>query len=160
MFFKTNNLKIRKSVTVYISESKGQIIIAPKYVNKAGISYEQDICTLMQYPINDVLLGAETLRNFNLFCLKDKNLRDQKLTDWPAFKYSKLKTVKQFEAVFSRISIDGLNEANISISIEACFANDNDLIIKSITSANEANNENIGKQIMKVYRHAFKTLCP
>jgi hypothetical protein len=159
MFFKKNtiNRKLKKSVAIYISDSRGQIIIAPQYVNNAGIRYEQETCTVLNFPIDFLQLGEETLRNFSMFDLKDKNLRDQKRTDWPAFKYSKMKSVKSFEEAFKMVAISGNNESNIIISIETPIVADNDLNIRSWVSTT-VSKEEIGKRIIKVYQKANSIL--
>jgi hypothetical protein len=158
MWFKNKktNQKLRKSVTVYLSDLRRQIILAPRYTTNDKVLYEQDICTVLSYPIDFVQLGDEVLRNFNMFALKDKNLRDQKLKDWPAFKYSKMKSVKSFEKAFSRVDIYGNNESNIIISIEAPITSDSDLLITSSISVNSGK-EAIGKLIIKVYNKALLT---
>jgi hypothetical protein len=156
MWFKNKNTnqKLTKSVTVYLSDLHRQIIIAPRYATNDRVLYEQDICTLLSYPIDCLQLGSEVLRNFNMFALKDKNLRDQRLTDWPAFKYSKMKSVKAFEKTFTGIEIYGNNESNIIISIQTPIISDSDLLITSSISVN-ASKEAIGNLIIKVYNKAL-----
>ena len=160
MLFKKPKSKVEaklqriKSVTIYISDLKRQIIIAPRYFNNAGILYEQDTCTLLTFPVDYFQLGNEMLRNFDMFTLKDQNLREFKLTDWPAFKCSKLKSVKSFNNLFHRIDIDGTNESNIIIYIESPVSGDKDLFIKATISTNNTK-EAIGELIMKVYQKAL-----
>jgi hypothetical protein len=148
--------KFKKSVAVYISQLKNQIIVCPSYINDAGIVYEQETCTLLDFPIGHSVLGEEVVRNFNLFGLKDKNLRDQKLTDWPAFKHSKIKSVKLFEEAFFKINVTGNNESNIILSVEADLASDGDFQLASSISA-YANKEAIGAIIIKVYQKALSS---
>jgi len=158
--FKKPNSKVEaklqriKSVTIYISDLKRQIIIAPRYFNNAGILYEQDTCTLLTFPVDYFQLGNEMLRNFDMFTLKDQNLREYKLTDWPAYKCSKLKSVKSFKDLYHRIDIDGNNESNIIISIESPVSGDKDLFIKATISTSNRK-EAIGELVMKVYQKAF-----
>lgn len=146
--------QIKKAVNIYISEVRGQIIIAPRHINKSGIYYEQEACTVLNYPIDEQVLGDEIIRNFNLFSLKDKNLRNEKLTDWPAFKCSKMKTVKSFKASFIGVSIFGNNYSNISLCIEAPLRGDENLTINSSISA-YSNKRDIGKLVMKVFHKSL-----
>lgn len=86
----------------------------------------------------------------NRFSLKDINLRDKKITDWPSFKHSKSKSVRAFEQEYIHISIDSSNEYNLIIKIEGFPCKDSELTIKSTISFN-ADKEEVGKRILKVY---------
>jgi len=154
VFFKRNK-KIKKSVALYISTVHNQIIVCPRFVNNAGIIYEQEICTLLDFSQDATTIGNEVLRNFNLFALKDKNLRDLKRTDWPAFKCSKLKTIKSFEESFLFIDIAGNNESNIILSNEAPMARHDNMFITSNISSSPSNKQEIGQRIMQVYNIAI-----
>jgi hypothetical protein len=153
MFFKKSNkdLRLKKSISIYVSHHHKQIIICPKYINDAGITYEQEICTLLTFPIDYATLGDKVLRNFNLFAIKDRNLRDRKISDWPAFKSSQLKTVKSFENEFLSMSVYGNNESNIILSIEAPLSGHDDITVNSNISSSPSYKEAIGERIIKVY---------
>ncbi len=153
MFFRKNR-ELQKSVTLYISKAHNKIIVCPRCVNNAGIIYEHEPCTLLNFPPDHSVLGEEVLRNFHLFGLKDKNLRDQKKSDWPAFKSSGLKTIKSFEDSFVPIFISGNNESNIMLSIEAPLAGHEDTFITSSISSAYPNKEKIGERIVRVYNTA------
>lgn len=117
--------------------------------NVAGIRYEQEECFQNSFPISDLLLGESTLKHFELFNIKDKNLRDHKPTDWPAFRHSKVKTVRSFEADYIRISVTGLDENNHTLRIEGQPYKDSDLSVTSMISAH-TEPINIGDRINKV----------
>ena len=140
-----------KSVSVYISSVHEQIIIAPYYKNKAGIYFEQEVCSVLSYPVDYSLLGEEVIRNFHLFKIKDENLRERKQKDWAALRYSKLKTLKAFEAAYVKIGISGVNESNIILVIEGVFSYDKELNITASISP-FSHKEAIGKLIIKVYK--------
>jgi hypothetical protein len=148
MLFKKN--KLAKRCSVHISAKYEQIIIALRHVNKAGIIYEQENCRTIPKSSSVGELGIEVIENMNMFSLKDVNLRDTKLTDWPSFKYSKSKSVRAFEQEYIHISIDSCNEYNLIIDIEGFPYKDSELTIKSTISF-FADKEEIGKKIMKVY---------
>lgn len=152
MFFKKK--KLAKRVSVYISEKYDQIIIAPRHINKAGIIYEQENCKTTTRAISAEELGTVVMESMNLFSLKERtapNLRDAKLTDWPAFKHSKSKSVKAFEQEYIRIYIDSCNEYNQVIEIDGSPYKDSELEIKSTISF-YADKDKIGERILKVYQ--------
>jgi hypothetical protein len=95
-------------------------------------------------------LGAEVIESMNQFSVKDTNLRDTKLTDWPAFKHSKSTTVKAFEKEYIYISIRNCNEYNLIVDIEGLPYKESELKIKSTISF-YADKDKIGERILKVY---------
>ena len=149
MLFKKK--KLAKHCSVYISDKYEQIIIAPLHVNKAGIIYEQENCRTILKSSSVGQLGIEVIESMNMFSLKDVNLRDTKLTDWPSFKHSKSKSVRAFEQEYIHISVDSCNEFNLIIDIEGFPYKGSELTIKSTISF-FADKEEIGKKIMKVYK--------
>ena len=96
MFFKKkqDKTKLIKRISIYISDKQKQLIIAPKHENDAGIIYEQDKCLVTENPMNLSELGKEVINYLNLFSIKDVNLRDTKSSDRPAFKNSKVKSIR------------------------------------------------------------------
>jgi hypothetical protein len=105
----------------------------------------------LKFPTDATILGDEVIKNFHLFKVQDKNLRDQKLKEWPAFIHSKLKTVKAFETLYFKIGIDGINAGNIFINIEGETIADNDIIIKSSLPAT-TDTKAIGERIIRIYK--------
>lgn len=149
LFQKAKTQNHIKSVSIYASSKHGQIIFAPMSQNLAGIRYEQEECFQQDFPISDLLLGETALKYFELFNLKDKNLRDHKSTDWPAFKHSKVKAVRNFEADYIRVSMTGLDENNHTLKIEGLPYKDSDLSVTSMISAH-TEPINIGDRINKI----------
>ena len=140
-----------KRVTIYISENHHQIIFAPLHKNAAGIYYEQDASFAYDFPISESDLGDYATRYLNLFIIQDKNLRDLKISDWPAFKISKAKSIRNFESDYIRMSIYGANESNITLIVEGHPYKDSDLLVSSTISA-YAERIEIGERIIRVYK--------
>ena len=152
MFFKKkqDKTKLIKRISIYISDKQKQLIIAPKHENDAGIIYEQDKCLVTENPMNLSELGKEVINYLNLFSIKDVNLRDTKSSDWPAFKNSKVKSIREFKQEYICISIESVNNSNLILQIEGKPYNGSELTINSHISFH-ANNEEIGKRVMKIY---------
>jgi hypothetical protein len=149
LFQKTKTQNHIKSVSVYASSKHSQIIFAPMSKNFAGIRYEQDECFSSDFPISDLLFGEQALKYFNYFTIKDKNLREHKLTDWPAFRHSKVKTIRSFEADYVWAGVTGLDENNHTLRIEGLPYKDSDLSVTSMISAH-TEPINIGDRLNKV----------
>ena len=60
-------------------------------------------------------LGKQTERS-SLQCIVTKGCRSPR--EWPAFRASRMRTVKSFEQEYIRVSVCGANEANIAWVIE------------------------------------------
>ena len=140
-----------KRLTIYISEKHHQIIFAPTHKNFAGINYEQDECFAYDLPISESEIGENAIKYWNLFSIKDRNLRDGKISDWPAYKKSRVKSMRSFEYDYIRISFHGGNESNITLIIEGLPNKDSDLLVKSVISAHSEKIE-VGDRILKVYK--------
>jgi hypothetical protein len=149
LFQKAKTQNHIKSVSIYASSKHGQIIFAPISKNFAGIRYEQDECFSCDFPVSDLLLGEYALMYFHLFNIKDKNLREHKSTDWPAFRYSKMKTVRSFEADYIWVGVTGFDENNHTLRLEGYPYKDSDLSVTSMVSAH-TEPINIGDRISKV----------
>ena len=143
-------MQLAKHISIYISDKHKQLIIAPVHYNDAGILYEQENCFTSNYPIDLNSLGIEAIHNLNLFSKEDRNLRDSKASDWPAFKHSKLKTIKAFEEDYICISVYGVNTSNLILEIKGLPFKNSDIGVNSIISF-YADKEEIGKRILSVY---------
>jgi hypothetical protein len=145
-------LKIIKSVTVYLSEKHSQIIIAPVSKEpKAGYRYEQKDCEVIDFNSSSEILGKTIKRNFNKFNIEEKKGGIRKKSDWPAFKASKEKSMRGFEEKYRRISIRGLTDRNYTLRIETVLNLPIEIELTSTISAKCEPSE-LGNRILKMYR--------
>ena len=152
-WFKSDKVKKQfpHMITVYLSNEYDKILIAPIFVDESWIRYEQEEIETLSFDVNDETLGESIKCNLNKFAKKNADLRKRNKKDWPAFKASKLKTVKEFESKFSRISISGLNEANLILAFDAETKSKNEIDLRTTISAYADNNE-LGDRLRKLYR--------
>ncbi|TND09832.1 MAG: hypothetical protein FD123_956 [Bacteroidetes bacterium] len=153
-FFKKDNNPetglLTKCATIYISDKFKHVIIARCYENNAGIIYEQDACFTSDYPIDLTNFGEEIINSLNLYSVKDKNLRDSKLTDWPAYNQSKCKSVASFEKEYIPISVCSANNSNLVLILEGRPFENSELTINSSISFH-ADKQELGERIKDVY---------
>ena len=71
-------------------------------------------------------LGIEVQNAVALFKIKHADHREAKKSDWPAYKTSKLKSIKEFERLYKRLTISAVNETNILFTIEGEYEADMD----------------------------------
>ena len=141
----------KKHAALYIDRTGKAAIVATLYYNgPGGFLYEDETPTVIQ--LNDPgSLGSAVRR-----ALEDSEIRlttshrDKKLTDWPAFKSSGHRSVRQFEAHFIRLHISGANESNLLYQIEGWPERDAELRI--VASASSALVEQLGERCLMVWR--------
>jgi hypothetical protein len=147
-------IKIKKSykpAILYISEKYKKIIIAPYYFNKDGINYEQDICYVFDLNIDNETLGKEILNALNKFEYNNKkDIINNKLSDWPSFKYSELNTVKSFMENYKYISINDEN-GYLNFSVKYPLGNEYGYSKKITDIKNNVEYYDIGKKIREIY---------
>lgn len=139
-----------KRISLYISDKHQHLIIVPNHENNAGIIYEQENCFSSNLPIPPAELGNTIIDNLNNYSAKDKNLREHKLTDWPAFKHSKSKSVKAFKEEYIVIYIGSENSSNLILEICGLPFENGELKINSTISFH-AKKEELGERVLQVY---------
>ncbi|MBJ6116650.1 hypothetical protein JAO76_00480 [Pontibacter sp. BT310] len=148
---KKEKKQFSKMIAVYLSEEYRKILVAPFIVDESWLRYEQEDVEVLSFDVTDELLGESIKRNLEKFAEKNKDSTKRNLTDWPAFKASKLKTVKEFEKKYSRISISGLNEANISLAMDAETKSEHEINLRTTLSA-YADNKLLGIRLRKIHK--------
>ena len=145
-------LKIIKSVTVYISEKHSEIIIAPiSKEPKGSYNYEQENCEVIDLNSTTEVIGEAIKRNFNKFDIKEKKGGMGKKSDWPALKASREKSGRGFEEKYRRISIRGITDRNSTLKIETVMNLPIGIELTSTISAHCEASE-LGNRILKIYR--------
>src|SRR5258708_33671627 len=106
------------------------VIVAPRHATLEGVLYEQDSPTVLT-DASPVSVGAAIKSAFEVFSVRQKDLRDWKKSDWPAFKASGAKSLKQFEAEFYQLSVSHLNSSGVVARAELPFPGDADFSIST-----------------------------
>ena len=145
-------LKIIKSVTIYISEKHSEIIIAPIAKEpKGSYNYEQENCEVIDLNSTTEVIGEAIKRNFNKFDIKEKKGGMGKKSDWPALKASKEKSGRSFEEKYRRISIRGITDRNSSLRIETIMNLTSEIELTTTISTHCEPSE-LGNRILKIFR--------
>jgi hypothetical protein len=152
-WFKLNKEKKQfpHMIAIYLSNEYDKIIIAPFFIDESWVHYEQEEIEILKFDVNDEILGESIKRNLNKFEQKKADFTNRNKKDWPAFKASNLKTVKEFEAKFSRISISGLNEANLILAFDAETKSKDEIDLRTTISA-YVDNSGLGYRLRKLFK--------
>ena len=142
-------------IAVFMSQEYDKILLAPFFVDESWLHYEQEEIEALRFDVNDEELGESIKRNLKKFAEKNADTTKRNKKDWPAFKASNLKTVKEFETKFSRITISGLNEANLILAFDAETKSKNKIDLRTTISAYADNNE-LGDRLRKLHKAQIK----
>ncbi len=138
-------------IAIYLSNEYDKILIAPFFIDESWVHYEQEEIEILKFDVNDEILGESIKRNLNKFEQKNADFTSRNKKDWPAFKASNLKTVKEFESKFLRISISGLNEANLILAFDAETKSKDEIDFRTTISA-YADNSALGYRLRKLFK--------
>ena len=125
-------------------------MIAPHFVDESWLRYEQEEIEILNLDCDDETLGKSIKKNFNMFAKKNVVNKKRTSKDWPAYQASKLKSIKEFEEKYFRISINGANEANLFMVFEADMKSAFNINLTSSIST-FADNQKIGFIIKKLH---------
>lgn len=139
-----------KMVVLYVSSELNKILIAPQYVDESWVRFEQEEIQILDFDCPSELLGESIKTNFNKFAKKNKEDKKRTSKDWPAYKASKLRSMKEFERKYFRISINGANETNSIMVFKAYMKSKNEINLTSSVSA-FAENQKIGNLTKKLH---------
>ena len=143
-----DNLSKIKMVALYGSEKYCHILVAPYYYNEAGIYYEQEIIQIIETNSDEINIGDQVINCLEMFQFKEKNLRDNKESEWPAFRASKSKSLRSFQEDYYYFSITGLTPDNNTLRIEALPYKGSDIRLSALVSKN--NHTEIGSLIKRM----------
>jgi hypothetical protein len=146
-------IKIIHHAHVFISKTDEVVIFATLHFNGiGGFLYEDRTPVVLPPPLDPEVIGQTALTVLHQTTIKKQNLEKRpKLTDWPAFKASKMASVRQFEQSFIPILIKGANESNLVYVIEGVPSMDSELNVTSSISSS-AESILLGMRILSVYR--------
>jgi hypothetical protein len=146
-------VKYRHHGRVFVSRhDETAIIVALHYNGPKGLLFEDEHPAVFQGPLQATTLGCETKVALDKTQIHAPvSFAKHKPKDWPAFKASRMKTVRQFEQDFILIELGGANEANLVYIIEGYPEKDSELrVLASISSGTAP--DKLGEQIILVYR--------
>lgn len=148
-FFKKEQKQFPQMIALYVSAELNKILIAPHYVDESWVMYEQEEIEEIAYNDTNEILGLAIKRNLKLFAKKNLSNEKRKPKDWPSYKASKLKSIKEFEKRYQRIIVNGANEANIILIFEADMKSKHKINITRSISA-FAENQELGLLVKKL----------
>lgn len=96
---------------IYLARGKPSIVAAMHF-NSAGIYFEQED-PFVSEASDWGELGMSLDSSLSRFSFREANLRDSMKTDWPSFRSSRCRSVREFEEIYLRIAVCALNDSEL-----------------------------------------------
>jgi hypothetical protein len=109
-----------RGARLYFAESTKPAIIAALHRTPNGVWYEQDSPELLPNWRDAEQLATAMCRAIERFSIKNVDFRthNNKLTDWPAFRASKCRSVNTFQRAYDDIFVRSLNDHELFFDAE------------------------------------------
>lgn len=140
---------------IYAPLRSGPLIAAAIYDNHASACYEQEDAAVIEKWRNADTLGAAVWEALARFRRNDRNLYGHKLTDWPAYKASGVRSVKQFEATYLRIHVEALNEAALIFQASAQPPNESEIALR-VTFGKGQSSKEVGALLLRLVESSLQ----
>jgi hypothetical protein len=131
-----------------VAEPAKPAIIAALY-RSHGIWTEQDSPEVLTEWREPERLAAAAPRAIERFSVKDVDLRNKKLTDWPSFRASRFRTVRAFQSTYNSIWLESLNEAELFYDASMEPWDEPDIVLHVTISRGAAGAE-LGRKLLKL----------
>jgi hypothetical protein len=150
MLFRQEPVSHHASVFVHREGTKA-IVVTMHYNGSGGVLIEDDAPVVLTEPLDTPDLGAALTKALRATQVRRaRNLRDRKLTEWPAFRASGVRSVRGFERDFIHLQARGANEANLIYIVEGSPSADDLAVSASIAS--HAEPLEVTSQCLRVWR--------
>jgi len=135
--------------TIYLAEGRAAVV-APSHYNLAGILYEQEEVLLVEAWRNDGVLADPLRQALRRFSFRERNLRDAKVKDWPSFRASNCKSVREFESSYLRLEVRAWNAAEAGYDASAGPAGESEISLH-ITLLLSLADEELSRRIIRLF---------
>jgi hypothetical protein len=149
-----------RGARLYFSESTKPAIIAALHRTSNHVWYEQETPELLSRWRDGAQLAEAMFRAIERFSIKDVDFRtrNNKLTNWPAFRASKCRSVNAFQRAYDCISVRSLNEHELFFTADMSPRGEDDIELRVLINPNNADTETSRKLLRLL--HAYRRWEP
>ena len=144
---------VLREVHIYLPHEHGPAVVAPMYGNMESLNYEQEEAI----PVTDWgdprVIAAAFRTAIERFSRKDRNLRDFKRNDWPAFRASGCRSVQEFEGSYHPIFAKALNEAELYYEARTRPEGEHEIELRVLLNRYTSDEEN-GRKLLRLFHVA------
>ena len=144
------NTNTWRETRIYLPHDKGPAIIAPVYCNMNSLNYEQENPIIVTEWQDPVLLSSAFRAAIQRFTRKDHNLYDYKITEWPAYRASALRSVRLFESSYQPIRVKAVNEAELFYEARTKPREEDDIELCMLLNR-YSDDEEIGQKLLHLF---------
>lgn len=139
-----------REARVYLPREKGAAIVAPVHCNMCSLNYEQENPIVVAEWRDPLALASAFRAAIERFTRLDRNLRDYKSTDWPTYRASGSRSVRQFEASYQAIHIKAVNEAELYYEARTKPDGEDEIELRVVLNRHGLDIE-IGRKILRLF---------
>ena len=142
-----------RSANLYLAE-KRPAIIAAMHVNSAGIYYEQEN-PLVDESSDWATLAASLRASLDRFSFREENLRDRKSTDWPAYRASRYRSVRQFKDLYQLIDVHGWSNSELFYYASCQPRGESDMTLR-VTLDRYSKDDEIDRLLRRLFKGSLR----
>jgi hypothetical protein len=135
---------------IYLGATAKEAIVAALHHNNAGICFEQDDPAVVADWREGSGLAVALRLALERFSPQERNLRGYKRTEWPSYRASNSRSVREFEAKYICISVQALNESEFFYDAEAYPPGEEDIALH-VTLNRYGPDEEIDRKLLKLF---------
>jgi hypothetical protein len=139
-----------RGASIYVCSEDRPAIVSALHHNNAGILYEQEDPIIVAQWCDPIALATALRAALARFSLQDRNLRDSKLTDWPSYRASTARSVREFERTYIRIGVRSVNEAELFYDADAQPHGESHITLHVTLNRHGADHE-MGKKLLRLF---------
>jgi hypothetical protein len=139
-----------KEAHIYLADSSKPAIVTAMHHNTAGIGYEQDEAIIVADWHESLSLVTALHSALERFSFRDRNLRDFKLSEWPAYRASGCRSVREFKSKYLCICVRPANKAELLYIADVHPLNESEISLCVILNP-YTDDMKIRKLLLKLY---------
>jgi hypothetical protein len=140
-----------RAARLFLADATRPAIIAAMHQREPnGVRSEQESPEVLADWHNEQELAAGVRRAIERFSFDKREFRSHKMTDWPAFRASKFRTMSAFESAYNSIWIKALNEAELFYDASIEPRGEDDISLHVLLNRYQ-NDAEMGRKLLRLY---------
>jgi hypothetical protein len=135
---------------VYLGTTVKEAIVAALHYNSAGIFFEQDEPVVVADWRRSPGLAIALRSALDRFAPQERNLRDYKRTEWPSYRASNSRSVREFEATHICINVQASNKAEFFYDADVYPPGEEDISLHVMLNRH-GSDEEIDRKLLKLF---------
>jgi hypothetical protein len=139
-----------REARIYLRSEDTPAIVTAVYENKESLPYEQEEALVLPNWGDPISLALALRRSIDRFERRDRNLRGYKRAEWPAYRASNCRSVREFESHYLQIFVRAANESEL-FYVAHTKPHDEEEIELRVVLNRYGPDEEIGRKIRRLF---------